>query len=127
MLLASDFEVTSSMCLERPRHRSVLALFQHILPILPSFFNIRWNRFIPCYLLVAYVTKNELSVIVIGATKPSTSYIELMVDIIFFLVRILDAGCESDSRVSIDLFDDIASIFVLRLSLTDISFDFSCT
>ena len=69
-------------------------------------------------------------VIVMGATQPSTSYSELMVSIIFLFVRIsysLMQGVKFNSRVSVNLFHDIPSIFVLSLALTDISFNSSCT
>ena len=36
-------------------------------------------------------------------------------------------GVKSNSRLLIDLFHDIPSIFVLSLDLTDVSFDSSCT
>ena len=74
--------------------------------------------------------KISFPVIVIGAAQPSTSYSELMVDIVFLLVSILYSlmqGVKFNSRVSSDLFQDIPSTFVLYLVLTDISFNSSCT
>ena len=68
-------------------------------------------------------------VIVIGATPPSISYSELMVDIIFLLVRIsysLMQGVKSNSGLLVDLFHDIPGIFVLSLALTDVSLNYSC-
>ena len=67
-------------------------------------------------------------VIVKNATQPSTSYSELMVDVIFLLVRIscsLMQGVKSNSRVSVDFFHDIPSILVLSSALTGISFNSS--
>ena len=57
--------------------------------------------------------KINFPVIIIDATQPSTSYSELMVDIIFLLVRIsysLMQGVKSNSRVPVNLFHDIPSI-----------------
>ena len=55
-------------------------------------------------------------VIVLGATQPSTSYSELKGDIIFLFVRIsysLMQDVKSISRISVDLFHDIPSIFAI--------------